>query len=702
MKTAKWVRVGLIVWILLSLVGCSKGVNGKIFKVPKTPQRHLKSLYLENFTTQADDDLSWGPYCTRILHEKLEFAPNEILYIPFYPLVAYEKSLAPNILEDNAPSGNLDKTRYLAKIYGVDNILQGKIIKKGDSLRFEGELINLSSNKILQKFNLSGNLNNPSGFFNQFSQEVLNRLQVPLSPEQKEYLSRNNTGNGKAFKVGVEAYSLPGVENIKSMELYAKAIEKDPEFLFVKYGHAVRQLELDYKEGLAEMDRLMINYPQYYSPFLYNLYKREWNGEDANASIQIAFKILRSNPENMVALSDLVFARINQQQFDESDKVAQNMMNLYPDCWYSHLIAGYSAEQRARSVRKGRYYNEMNPQEEKIYRTYSSEALSKMRQCVKMNPYSPRSLGNLIGELLGYCGHLSEIESSFTKATTMNPHYYFVYDQIQWVYAPGYTHQPEKQQKLLAEGIRLNPDNPDFSLGYLYMFSWYQEVHPDSSDIKLYSRDTQTLANIWTSLSQYPKDYPRDFQIFDRAANLYQIKGDTEKAWYFYTLIPDNAEAVRKNLHEFYLRKAQTAKKLQKYPLAFEYADKCLQASPCRFCETKAILIKGFVAFTQKDTKKGFQNLEMALEHDGEDLYSLSEFAYYSGQYDYKVDKGIECIQKAINGDPEDARYYAILARLYYSKKDKAQALKYINEALWRDTKDPWFLAVKEKIKLMP
>jgi tetratricopeptide (TPR) repeat protein len=694
-----WLYCCLVGWMLLLIMGCSVNRWSGNAKA-QAPQRHLKSLYLEDFETDSDDKLSWGPYCARILNEKLAFAPDEILYIPYYPMVAFEKYIIPENLQDKNHKA-IDKTQYLARIYGTDNILQGKIVKKGKMLSFVGKITSLSSNKTIKDINLSGNLSNPSAFFNQLANEVLTTLQVPLSSEQKAYLARNNTGNEKAFQLGIEAYSTPDGSNPKAMERYALAMKADPEFLFVKNGHAYRHTLVDYEAGLAELNQLMKDYPQYYSPYLYCLNSIEENPDMAYWSIQVATKLLMKNPENMAALYELSVARCNQNQFDEADKNATRMLELYPDCWQAHLIAGFSYHARAMAARDGRYYSEMNKDEKKVFAEYLDKAMDEMKLTAEMNPYSPNALGNLMGELLDNGCNQRDIEKTFTKATTLNPHYYFVWDRMQWLYSPGYMNEPEKQQQLLAEGVRLNPENISFLLGYLDMFEWYQYNHPGSPDIKLFSHDTQTLELIWSDLQQYSKKYPEDYGSLSKAAHAYLEKGDLDKAWYFYTLVPDDAYAIQKNIHEFFLRKSQTAKSLHKYPEAIQYADKCLQAKPCSVCAANALVVKGIIAIVNKDIPGGFKYLEEALQKDSKSITPRTEFAYYSGQYDYKIDKGMECIQSVLKEKPDNARAYAILARLYYSKKDKTNALKNVDEALYRDSHDPWFPALKTKIQTL-
>ena len=154
--------------------------------------------------------------------------------------------------------------------------------------------------------------------------------------------------------------------------------------------------------------------------------------------------------------------------------------------------------------------------------------------------------------------------------------------------------------------------------------------------------------------------------------------------------------------HEYYLNKARVAQGIGNHERELYYADKCLSSGACNVCGPYALLLKGHLCIVDKKFPEAFSNFQKAIDINPEMRDCYSEYAFWAGQYDYNVDKGIEYINKAIAIEPENPRFYGILSRLYLSKKDKANAMKYIDKAIMMKPTDDWFPKVKQKIVALP
>ena len=186
---------------------------------------------------------------------------------------------------------------------------------------------------------------------------------------------------------------------------------------------------------------------------------------------------------------------IDQEQFDQAENLLKEALGKYPNngkAKYNFIIC---EDTRADKARQAKVYADMTPEEVKIYEKYNPLAFKEARELAEIHPRSPKALSTLLG--LSYTNNMSrtDIESLFTRITTINPHYYGAYNAIRFFYTTGWEDEPEVLRDLLAEGLRLNDEDPRFAQMVLDNLNWYQKVRFERAheELIIFQKDTATI-----------------------------------------------------------------------------------------------------------------------------------------------------------------------------------------------------------------
>ncbi len=694
--------LSVLIWILLS--GCSSRAgqkNNPEKTLSQIPQRNIKTLLVLGFGTQSEDGLLWGPYCSRILQDKIQFAPHEIISIPSPNLIDgfYKTSQYPR---EKYMDTNEEMEGYFSQAYGIDPILTGKIIQKGDTIRFLGAIRFQSGKDKPIPVEVDGSVSNPSEFMTRLALAVLIELKVPLNDTQKEYLNKANSGSAEAFKLGAQAFTKSSFEDKQALDLYSKAMSMDSTFIFAALGACERMIQNDPRHALNFIEDVRMQHPENPSFSILEMYYLGIQNSDTTKMLQLAQEVLKDNPENCMGMAYTIYGQGKLNHLDEAEKMSEKFLETYPENWYAHSLHQWILQRRGLQARGGNYSDQMTRQQKYEFVRYLRLALEESILCVKLHPRSLQRWGVLMEDLMETGGSDADIERAFSRATTINPHQCYPWTVILWNYRPGYSNQPERVRDLMAEAMRLNPDDHEFALLVLKNIDWYIYNKFSAEAHRYLISDTTTLNSAIHCMMEYAKANPDDEKTLLDVINYLEHAHLKGKPWEFYKLMKDPPDQLKHKPSMYYQFKARAAFDANEPKAAVHYADLCLASSPSSGDASNAYMIKALEIFSRSPDEQGFQYLSKAIQIEPRNLFAYKTYAKYAGEANQHVSEGFGYIQKAIQADSQNAWNYAFQAKLYACKKDKVNGMKSIDEAIRRDPKVPEFQKIKNEIMALP
>lgn len=155
--------------------------------------------------------------------------------------------------------------RDVARALGVQAIVSGRVVRRGDTVQVSVELVNANDGSQLWGEQYDRKTSDLLAVQADISREIAAKLRLRLTSGEQQRLARRETANPQAYELllrGRFYQSKGGTENRKkAVEYFKQAIEVDPAYapayaaLSVAYGGLVNNLLLDPKEFLPEIEK---------------------------------------------------------------------------------------------------------------------------------------------------------------------------------------------------------------------------------------------------------------------------------------------------------------------------------------------------------------------------------------------------------------------------------------------------------------
>jgi len=145
----------------------------------------------------------------------------------------------------------------IAKELGVSYILEGSVTLIDDKIKIIAQLIDANDNHVWSK-EYHENFDDIIGFQNNVAQEVMNQLQITLSPQEEITLVKYPTENMEAYSLFLKGRLVDNSRRkddlLNNIELNKQAIVLDPNFAeaYAEVAHSYWQLSLYY--GFVAID----------------------------------------------------------------------------------------------------------------------------------------------------------------------------------------------------------------------------------------------------------------------------------------------------------------------------------------------------------------------------------------------------------------------------------------------------------------
>lgn len=284
--------------------------------------------------------------------------------------------------------GNETDLAKIAGELGVDSVMTGRLVKRGDNLDIAVELVDTRTNKSLWGEQYERKMSELLTTQREIATEIANKLQLKLSGEEKG-LTKQYTTSNEAYQLymkGRYQWNLRTGDSLKqATDFFNQAIEKDPDFalaysglaesytLFPLYSAAapldampkakaaaLRAIELD--DSLAETH---VALGIYYSDFAWNQpaaekeFRRaiELNPNYATAHQQYGIECLAAvgrfdeaiaegkraeelDPTSPIIGADLGRSLIRAGRYDEAIAQLNRVLALDPNFWMTYWCLG--------------------------------------------------------------------------------------------------------------------------------------------------------------------------------------------------------------------------------------------------------------------------------------------------------------------------------------------------------------------------
>ena len=277
---------------------------------------------------------------------------------------------------------------------GVGAVLTGKVLKQGDTLAIQADLVRVSDGSDIWGDKYTRKLSDIFTVQSDLANEITDRLRLQLSGAQRERLKKHSTENAEAYELYLKGryHNFKGTEAEirKASEYYQQAIEKDPNYALAYVGladsygvasayvlppaqayskvkeAALRALQID--DGLGEAHASLGQYKLYY--------ERDWQGAETefrraitlnpnypDAAIWYSFyldatgrfeeAIAQTNrarqldPLSLISNAGLAEAYYYARQYDRSLEAFRKTLELDQESALTHLWIGTLYQQKS-------------------------------------------------------------------------------------------------------------------------------------------------------------------------------------------------------------------------------------------------------------------------------------------------------------------------------------------------------------------
>lgn len=326
---------------------------------------------------------------------------------------------------------------------GVDAVMSGRLIQRGDDLIISVDLIDIKNKKTLWGDQFQRKMSDLLATQQDITTAIAEKLRVRFASNDAKGIAKQYTTNNEAYQLYLQGryfWNKRNSENLKkATELLRAATDKDPNFALAYAGladcyavsyyyvgerprelmplaktYAARASELDpslaephatlgFVTWLLDWDRVAAekeflraielnpNYPtahQWYSRFLRGVGRTD-------EAFQEIKKAEALDPLSLVIINNVAEQHIDRGDLNAATKECQRMMDIDPNFWAAHQTLGIVL------VKQGRY----------------ADALAEAQKSIQFSNRSNASLA-LLGHVYGKLGRRSEADALIKELET--------------------------------------------------------------------------------------------------------------------------------------------------------------------------------------------------------------------------------------------------------------------------------------------
>ncbi|MGD9968308.1 MAG: TIR domain-containing protein [Hyphomonadaceae bacterium] len=209
----------------------------------------------------------------------------------------------------------------LARDLSVSHILEGSVRKSGTRVRVTAQLLEAKSDAQIWAERFDRTLDDIFAIQDEISKAIVGALQVKLAPEEKRAIEKRATASSEAYELYVmaRAFSRKGSERLKPViiRICRRVVELDPNFAPAWALISFAESELT-QRGVA--------------------------GSSPQRALETAQRAIDADPNFAPGYAALAEAHLRGlAESQPVDALLQRALELDPDCYEAHLVAGASA-----------------------------------------------------------------------------------------------------------------------------------------------------------------------------------------------------------------------------------------------------------------------------------------------------------------------------------------------------------------------
>ena len=232
----------------------------------------------------------------------------------------------------------------IARELNVDAVVEGSLLRSGDRLRIDAQLIEASADKQLWAQSYEGDLRDILGLQNQVASAVAEQIRIEVSPQEKSQLADTPQVNPRAYEALLKGYffdqQLTPEGERKALQYFRQAAELDPNFARAYVGIArsydilANWQTMPAGEAAAAADAaeakalaLEPNLGEAYAGRAWTLMMHHWDFPGAESDFRRALEL---DPGNSTSHEGYAFYLVATGRFDEGLREAKRSRALDP------------------------------------------------------------------------------------------------------------------------------------------------------------------------------------------------------------------------------------------------------------------------------------------------------------------------------------------------------------------------------------
>ena len=227
----------------------------------------------------------------------------------------------------------------VAKALGVEAILTGRVVQRGDTLLISAELVNASDKTHVWGDQYNRRATDVLQVQSEISREIAEKLRLRLTPGDERQLSRRETVNPAAYELLLKGrfyFRKGGTENQKkAIEYFKQAIALDPDYAL---AHAELSASYSYLVGGSRLD------PKEFTPQAEAAARRSLELDEGLADAHLALANIKQNSWDW---------GVAEQHYKRAIELNPNLAEAYR--WYSvYLSVSERHEQAINEMKRAR------------------------------------------------------------------------------------------------------------------------------------------------------------------------------------------------------------------------------------------------------------------------------------------------------------------------------------------------------------
>jgi len=651
-------------------------------------QKPEPTLLVGNFSAGSEHP-AWGFVFSRVLQDRLQYAPRELFSMPLRDQIAAEFRYAHPQSAKTDPF-SVDDTICFARFYGVAHAVTGNVERQGEQFKVSILVHDAASSRTMASREFTGKIADVSSILGDCSRFVLETLDVKPGPDVLAYMARPNPSKADSYPRTVALLADEPTSPLVFAEKMKEIAEADPAFTYPVWSYLSTLATVARSRACEESSRLHAAQPEHagiWDRYIRALYRnlREEEG------LRECAAYLRQNPNSLSGLELLALGYEDSKRPAEALAATERLVALAPNSYRSHFERGYYIDRYGWSKRGGRYWSQV-PAEGKIeFPKAMKAAFQEYIKASEIHPDHPDVLARYAGVCMQLGAGETVIENLCRRAIEIDPSNFAAHQQLLLHYRPGYSRQHEKALALCREAAERNPN--DYLMQWLmadYLL-WYttgksSQTGIDGLELR---RRPEFSKPIDESIHRAVALAELNCEMISRIARFYRDLNEHEESWKYFSRVLDYVPIAFQGPqweYSWWFRISNAGISTKHFEEALEATSRALAASPPEPYRERILLnlVKSYQGLERyREALPTLDELIQTEKYERDRKYVLSLYAWIVAHHRRDlVDKGLEHCATLLKMHPDDSVAHRVHASLLAVKGEREKAIQEFDLAL--------------------